>query len=226
MFDTLKEREKNILAILSLALTVALFFIVVKPQIDKKSENLEEIKKLQAALKKPKVKKEDIDALLKEINALKTSISTLKAQVPKTEKRGFLIRDLEELAKSNKIELISFMPKEAIAVTLGGQEINEKMKRHLKRKKRTTVKGKVLKTVINIDSSGLFKDYKKLFSDIIRYYRAVEVADVVISRAGVKAQGVDKRFAQKSRGDDLLTQFKDQNLNVSFTLYAYTSLES
>ena len=222
----MKTREKNIVLVLCAAITVSIYFILTQPLVQKNFEYKNEISKLRLALDKPKTTKKGLDKLVKETSELKTFIELLKSQVPNTEKRGFLIRDLEALAKENNIELISFLPKEAISVTVGGQEITEKLKRHLQRKKTAVIRGKVLKTVINIDSIGAFEDYKKLFRDIITYYRAIEIADVTVSKSGAKDIGVDKRFAQKARGDDLLEQYKDQTLSVSFTLYAYTSLEN
>ena len=79
-----------------------------------------------------------------------------------------------------------------------------------------------MKTAIDIDSTGSFADYKKLFGDIIAYHRAVEVANLVISKSSTAAAGVDKRFARKARGKGLVDQFEDETLNVSFTFYAYT----
>lgn len=222
-FDNLQDREKNILALVFVALVVCLYLFLTSPLIEKNGEIKTEIKEIEKALEAPKVKAKDLEKMQKEINAIKYQINRLKLQIPKTEKRGFLIRDLESITKLNNIEIISFIPKEAISVTLGGQEITSKLKRYLKRKKKASVKGKVLKTAINIDSTGDFQDYKKLFEDVMTYYRAVEVADITISKAGTGDRGVDKRFGQKrKRVENILDQFANNTLNVSFTLFAYT----
>ena len=84
---------------------------------------------------------------------------------------------------------------------------------------------KVWKTVINIEANGKFSSLNKFFADVITYYRAVEVTDLIMTRAGSSAErGEDKRFAQKRRNDDPLEDAKNTNLSVSFTLLAYTSL--
>lgn len=226
MLDNLQEREKNLISGLYILGIIALFFFVAQPAINKNSAIKQEKTDLQAMLDAPKVKKSEIDSLQKTIKGLDTDIKSLKYQIPNTEKRGFLIRDLESLTQANNIEIISFTPKEAISVTLGGKEITAKLKRFLKRKKKNPIKAKVLKTVINIDSTGSFEDYKKLFGDIIKYHRAVEVADIVVSKAGAAAvKGTDRRFSRGRTGEGILEQMKNNLLNVSFSLFAYTSIE-
>lgn len=227
MFNlNLQEREKNILAGLSVALIVFVFFFVTKPSIDKHSTLKNTIISLEKEIKSPKATREDIEQFKKEIETLTKDIETLKYQIPNTEKRGFLIRDLENLARKNGIEVLSFVPQEAIAVSLSGQEISNKVKRYLKRKKRSQVKGKVMKTIINIESNGSFTQYKKFFKDIITYYRAVEVSNIEIAKgSGGKKRGVDKRFARKTKGLDALTEYEDPTLSVSFDLYAYTNMD-
>lgn len=221
----LKEREKNILAVISVAAVVLMYFYWTKGTIDRNGQILVEIKAIRKELGSPKVNHSDLEDLKKDIDTLNDEIRSLKFQIPETEKRDFLIRDLEALARKNGIELISFLPKEAIAVTLGGQEINEKLKKYLLKRKRTSVKGKVLRTVINIDSTGVFESYRKFFQDLILYYRAVDVADIVMSRANVAAKsGTDKRFGRGGRGKNTLESYQDTTLNVSFTLYAYTAI--
>lgn len=222
----LKEREKNILAVLSVVAIGITYFYWTKPIIEQNSSTIKSIRQIKRELKEPKILQEDIDKLNKELETIQQTIKNLKYQIPKTEKRGFLIKDIEALAKKNGIELANFIPKEAIAVTLGGQEITEKMKKFLKRRKKTISGAKVLKTVIEIDSNGTFESYKKFFSDVITYYRAVEVSDLIITRGNVSAKiGTDKRFSRKKRGDDEFASFEDTNLNVSFVLLAYTSIE-
>ena len=53
-----------------------------------------------------------------------------------------------------------------------------------KSKKGKNLEPKVLKTVIEIESLGDFIDYQKFFADVITYYRAVEVTELLIARAG------------------------------------------
>ena len=163
--DSLQEREKNILAVTTAAVIVALYFFVTAPVIERNTSYKNEIIELEKTLQEPQVEVKDLQKKQKEINTLKKQINSIKLQIPKTEKRGFLIRDLESLTKLNNIEIVSFLPKEAISVTLGGQEITPKLKRYLERKKKALVQGKVLKTSINIDSSGEFESYKKLFEE-------------------------------------------------------------
>lgn len=222
----LREREKNILAILSVVAVALTYFYWTKPSMENNANTKKHIAKIQRELRSPKVKEEDIEKLHKEIEKVERSIKVLKYQIPKSEQRGFLIRDIETLAGKNEIELLNFLPKEAIAVTLGGQEITEKMKKFLKKRRKSVAGGKVLKTVIEIDSTGTFESYKKFFGDIITYYRAVEVADLNVTRGSAVAKiGADKRFSRKKRGKDAIADLEDTTLNVSFTLYAYTSIE-
>ena len=225
-FMVIQEREKNILAILSIFAVLLVFWYVFKPSGEKYKLLKSDIQKLQAELREPSVTDESLKEMREKVESLTADISRLNQQLPLTEKRGFLIKDLEDLAKENSIEIASFVPKEAIPVTMAGKEISPKMKKY--RKKSRTLEdmhAKVLKTVISIDSSGKFKDYTNFFADIITYYRAVEVSDLIITRAGTSAKvGQDKRFARSRSGKDPLADAKNMDLNVSFTLYAYTSL--
>ena len=62
------------------------------------------------------------------------------------------------------------------------------------------------------------------FQDIITYYRAVEVSDLTLTRAGASArQSVDKRFGG-GRREDPVKAARNMTLNISFTLLAYTSI--
>ncbi len=226
MLDNLQEREKNLLAIIFAIVVLALFWFVAKPTVDKNKAIKKEIIELQEMLDAPQVSKEDLDKLQSEIKSIEYGINALKVQIPKTEKRGFLIRDLESLTQLNSVEIISFVPKEAISVTLGGKEITDKLKRFLRKKKKAAVKAKVLKTVINIDSNGQFEQYNKLFADIMKYHRAVEIGDISVSKSGAAASlGVDKRFAKSRTESGILEQMKNNDLNVSFSLFAFTSIE-
>lgn len=66
----------------------------------------------------------------------------------------------------------------------------------------------------------------KFFAELNKYYRAVEVSDLVISRDGEKTEiGEDPRFAVKRKRGQTMKQKKSPILSVAFTLQAYTSLE-
>ncbi len=224
----LQEREKNILAGLSVVLVVLVYLYIFQPSGEKYHNLQKEVKQLQSQLRDPQYKKEDLEKAEAQVALLKKEIKTLNYQLPLTEKRGFLIRDLESLAKENKIELISFLPKEAVPVTMTGKEIDTRRSSSRYRKKSQELEeqhAKVLKTIINIDSKGKFADYSKFFSDIITYYRAVEISDLIIARGAAAAKmGQDKRFSKKRSGDDPLEEATNSELAVSFTLLAYTSL--
>lgn len=224
----LQDREKNVLAGLALLLVVFLFFIWIKPSFERQNQLNSEIKTLKAIIKSPQVSEKDIEELESHIEALKKEIKILMYQVPKTEQRGFLIKDLENLAEKNQIELINFLPKEAVPITISGLEINERMKMKLSREKTSNIApGKVLRTSINIDSKGKFENYLNFFADIITYYRAVEVSEIIMSRSEIESsRGVDKRFGGGRKKDINFNEEKNVDLNVSFILQAYTSLES
>lgn len=222
----LQEREKNILAALSVILVLLVFWFFFKPTGEENQRLRNEINQLKRDAVDPVLTQKKIRALNDELKGLGIDIEDLRKQVPESDKRNFLIKDLEELARENKIELISFLPKDAVPVTMQGKEIDPRKKKY--RQQQQTLEethAKVLKTVINIDSKGRFDSYKKFFEDIITYYRAVEVSDVIITRSGVAAgMGVDKRFNPKSGKKDPLEAARNTELNVTFTLLAYTSL--
>lgn len=222
----IQEREKNILAILSVGLVVLIFMYVFKPSGTKYHQLKSDIQRIQAELREPPATEESLKEMKDTVESLINDIKMLNEQLPVTEERGFLIKDLEDLAKENKIEISSFVPKEAVPVTMAGKEINPRMKKYRKSSDALEeMHAKVLKTIISIDSKGKFNDYANFFADIITYYRAVEVSDLIITRGGVSAKmGQDKRFAQSRSSKDPLEDAKNMDLNVSFTLYAYTSL--
>lgn len=222
----IQEREKNILAILSVIAVLAIYWYIFKPSGQKYHTLKSNITNLQAELRDPSITEDSLKEIKELVEDLNKEIILLNKQLPPTEERGFLIKDLEELAKENKIGLISFVPKDAIPVTISGKEINPRINK-LKRKsdELESLRGKVLKTTINIESTGKFNDYAKFFGDIITYYRAVEVSDIIITRAGVSARmGEDKRFSRSRSSKDPLEDAKNMDLNVNFTLLAYTSL--
>lgn len=222
----IQEREKNILAILSVIIVLLVYWYVFRPSGQKYHQLKNDIKQLQTELREPSVTKDMLEEIQEKVDTLRKEIRVLNEQLPLTEKRGFLIKDLEDLAKENNIEIMSFIPKEAVPVTMAGKEITPKIKKYRKRSEALEeMHAKVLKTVINIDSKGKFKDYTNFFADIITYYRAVELSDLIITRAGVANKiGQDKRFARSRSSKDPLEDAKNMDLNVSFTLYAYTSL--
>jgi len=223
----IQEREKNILAILSIAIVMVVFLYILKPSLDESTKLNADILALEEQLKEPKVTREKLQETKDNIDTILRDISALKDQLPLSEKRGFLVRDLELLAKENNIEIISFMPKDALAITIAGKEI---MPAKNTRAKKKTVQleeqhAMVLKTIINIESRGKFASYNKFFSDIITYYRAVEVSNLTITRSGIAAQmGADKRFTGAKRQSSPLDEAQNTDLNVSFTLLAYTSI--
>ncbi len=220
-----EEREKNILAILCLIIVFAIFFFIYKPSSKKNDELKTQVKSLKAELAKPIITKDAVNNLEDKVNKIKAEIKKLNEQLPETEKRGFLIKDLEELAKENNIDISSFIPKEAIPITMSGKEIDQRRTRYKKRSQALEErKAKVLKTIISIDASGKFSDIMNFFQDVITYYRAVEVSDIVMTRAGAAAKGVDKRFGGGRRKEDPIQAAKNMTLNISFTLLAYTSL--
>jgi Tfp pilus assembly protein PilO len=223
----IQEREKNILAILSVAIAVVVFLYVLKPSLDESNKLNTEIQALQDQLREPQVTREKLQETRDNLDSIIKDIDTLKDQLPLSEKRGFLVRDLELLAKENNIEIISFMPKDALAITIAGKEIMPNKKSYSKRKTLQLEEqhAMVLKTIINIESRGKFASYNKFFSDIITYYRAVEVSNLTITRSGVAAQmGADKRFSGAKRSSSPLDEAQNTDLNVSFTLLAYTSI--
>jgi len=223
----LQEREKNIIAIFSVIIVICTYFFVLKPSQVANKELKTTISNFQKELRNPQVDDEKIIAIEEAVNALKEEINVVKAQIPETEKRDFLIRDIETLAKKNNIEIVSFLPKDAVPVTMTGREITARDKKRNRRAGSMNLEemhAKVLKTIINIDSSGRFEDYSRFFRDIITYYRAVEISDLIIAK-GISAsgRGEDKRFSQKRNKDPLATA-KETSLNVNFTLLAYTSI--
>jgi hypothetical protein len=119
------------------------------------------------------------------------------------------------------------MPKDATAITIAGKEIMPNKKTYSRKKHQQLEEqhAMVLKTIISIDSRGKFANYSKFFSDIITYYRAVEVSNLTITRSGVAGQmSVDKRFAGARKQASPLEEAQNMDLSVSFTLLAYTSI--
>ncbi len=223
----IQEKEKNILVVLSVIVVAACFIMIYKPTSDESKKLRQELRAVKAELSRPEVSREQLVAFRASIDAIRLEIDSLVNQIPNSEDRGFLVRDLEELARKNKIELISFMPKEAVPITITGQEINKRSKFNKKQKNLQEQHAKVLKTVISIDSKGKFEQYTNFFRDVIAYYRAVEISDIAMSKStATKGMGSDKRFTQGStRGADPLEQARNTDLNVSFTLLAYTGLD-
>lgn len=226
MFANLQEREKNILAIVSVLIVLLTIWFLFKPTLSEYIRLRKEIDMLKQEAIDPVLTKKKIQALNIELKQLGVEINDLRKQVPESDKRNFLIRDLEDLARENQIELLSFMPKDAVPVTMQGKEIDPRMKKY--RAEQQSIEeshAKVLKTVINIDSKGKFANYKKFFEEILTYYRAVEVSDLIITRSGVASgMGQDKRFNPKSGKKDPLEAARNTDLSISFTLLAYTSL--
>lgn len=222
----LQEREKNILAGLCVLVIFLLFFMLYQPSSEKNASLRNEVQSLKSELAKPIVTKDSVMELSEKVEQIKAEINELNQQLPLTEKRGFLIKDIEELAKENKIEISSFIPKEAIPITMSGKEIDQRSSRYRKKTQAFEQrKAKVLKTVINIDASGKFSDIMSFFQDIITYYRAVEVSDLILTRAGTNAKSsVDKRFGGSRTREDPLQAARNMTLNVSFTLLAFTSI--
>ncbi len=220
----IQEREKNILAILSVAIVICTYWYGLKPSLEQAGIFQSEVNRLEEELRHPRITPEKLKELEEGISAVQTEISTLSAQIPASEDRGFLIRDLERLARKNNIEIISFIPKEAVPVTMGGKEITKRMKRSKKQlQDLEEFHAKVLKTVISIDSHGSFENYNKFFDDVLTYYKAVEISDLVIAKGSSAGMGDDKRFAKKTSKDPV-ADARNASLNVSFTLLAYTGV--
>jgi transcriptional regulator with PAS, ATPase and Fis domain len=224
----LQEREKNILAVLSILAVVAIYWFLLKPAQTENHQIKADITRYQQELDEPSVTPEKLAKLEEIVGLLNKEIASLQAQIPEHQERGFLIRDLEQLAKKNSIELISFLPKEAIPVTMSGKEITprSRMARRNQNQSLEEMHAKVLKTVITIDSKGKFENYNKFFADVLTYYKAVEVSDLIIAK-GASAAGIgeDKRFSQ-NRSKDPLADARNTQLSVSFTLLAYTGIPS
>ena len=209
----LQEREKNILAILCLAVVVSLFLFVYQPSSKQNGDLKKQVKSLKSELARPIVTKDSVKELQEQVEELQAEIRDLNLQLPETEKRGFLIKDIEELAKENKIEISSFIPKEAIPITMSGKEIDPRASKYKKRTRALEQrKARVLKTIISIDASGRFDNIMSFFQDIITYYRAVEVSDLVLTRAGA-------RFNYEIIS--ALTECKLNNAAIKFRTYIY-----
>jgi|GEM_PF-2581716 len=222
----LQEKEKTILAATSALIVAATGYFWTLPVFDEQNKLIKEIHDLKAEMRNPRYREEDIDALTQQIEDINNEVGSLKAQIPSSARRGILIRDLETLARNNMIEIKSFVPKEAVSIAMGGQEINKRIKAQMRNKKnQTMLKGKVMKTAITIDSTGKFGDYRNFFEGIISYYKAVDISDINITRIGDKAAGAvqDARFS-KGRGASIMDSIQDDTLSVSFTLNAYTSI--
>ncbi len=221
----LQEREKTILAVSSVAIVAATAYFWTLPILEQQNKFIHDIRSLKTEMRHPRYREEDLETLQTEITALVDEITALKTQIPSSSRRGILIRDLEALARNNLIEIKSFVPREATAIAMGGQEINKRVQAQMRKKKQNLPKGKVLKTSINIDSSGKFQDYRNFFEGLITYYKAVDISDINITRQGDKSSGTnqDARFA-KGRGASIIDSVQDDTLNVSFTLNAYTSI--
>lgn len=219
-------------ALVLFGLTALIFLLWTKPSLETYINQSREIKQFRALLGDPQADKREIHKYGEMIKVLKSEIHKLNEQIPKSENRGFLIRDLENLAKDQNIDLLNFMPKEAVPVNFQGLEIDRRLKnRYSKNRKQllneSFFEAKVLKTTISIDSKGKFEDYLAFFQKLNKYYRAVEVSDLVISRDGEKTElGDDPRFAVKRKRGKTMQEKKSPMLNVAFTLQAYTSLES
>ena len=90
----IQEREKNILAILSVAIAVVVFLYVLKPSLDESNKLNTEIQALQDQLREPQVTREKLQETRDNLDSIIKDIDTLKNQLPLSEKRGFLVRDL------------------------------------------------------------------------------------------------------------------------------------
>lgn len=222
----LEEKEKNILAILSVVLVVCAYWILLRPGWNTNQSLKTSVSEYKREIGNPEQSKHKVRELQEEVNSIKKEILALRDQLPSTEKREFLIRDLEALAKKNNIELISFMPKDAVPVTMAGKEITPRILRSRKKlpKNLEEMHAKVLRTVINIDSQGSFENYNKFFADVITYYRAVEISDIIMAKGASGGMGQDKRFAPKTNKNPL-QNIQNNKLSVSFTLLAYTSID-
>jgi len=224
----LQEREKNILAIISVIAVIVLFWFILKPLLGESSRLGTEIKRLENEIEDPRITKKKIKIANDRIIDLQKDIAALLLQLPETEKRGFLLRDIEDLATENHIEIMSFIPKEAIPVTMSGKEIDQRMKKYKRAAHQALEEqhAKVLRTVINIEAKGKYADLNKFLDGVMTYYRAVEITDITITRSGIAASmGVDKRFSKKGRSKDLVEEASNTDLNINFTLVAYTALQ-
>lgn len=223
----LQEKEKNILAILSVILVICTYWLLLRPAIGTNQDLKKSVAQYKREIGDPEQSKHKVKELQAEVDSIKKEISALRDQLPSTEKREFLIRDLEALARKNNIELISFMPKDAVPVTMAGKEITPRMLRSKKKLPQNNLEemhAKVLRTAINIDSQGRFEDYNNFFADVITYYRAVEISDIIMAKGASAGMGQDKRFAPKTTKNPLQNA-QNNRLSVSFTLLAYTSID-
>ena len=209
-------------------LALALFFLWAKPSFDNYLTKSAEIKKFRDVLSEPQATKKELMKIRAELKAATEEIKSLSEQIPMAEERGFLVKDLEDLAFKHEIDLISFLPKNAVPVNYDGFEIDKRLKSKAKDKSlinSSFFEPKVLKTSISIDSKGEFEKYLAFFSELNQYYRAVEVSDLVISRSGEKAAlGEDPRFAVKRSRNTKTKDKKSALLSVSFTLQSYTAI--
>ena len=218
-------------ALVLFGLTILIFLLWTKPSLETYINQSREIKQFRSLLGDPKADKRELKEYNEVMKTLEAEILKLNEQIPKSENRGFLIRDLENLAKDQNIDLLNFMPKEAVPVNFQGLEIDRRLKNRYAKNRKSLLneklfEAKVLKTTISIDSKGKFEDYLEFFQKLNQYYRAVEVSDLVISRDGEKSElGQDPRFAIKRKRGKTMKQKKSPILSVAFTLQAYTSLE-
>jgi len=222
----LQDREKKILAIASVILVITVFWFIFRPAFEKHAELKTTVSTLEDQINNSKITPKSLGELKDKLGLLDDEITALLQQLPTTEKRGFLIRDIENLARASNIEINSFVPKDAVPVTMSGKEIKAQMTRaRAQRMQLEEQHAKVLKTVSNIDAAGKFDRLTKFLTDIITYYRAVEVTDISITRAGIaQRSNVDKRFGGGGGIKDPLAEAKNTNLNVTFTLIAYTAI--
>jgi Tfp pilus assembly protein PilO len=223
-----KKRENQI-TILSILLLVIVSLFWFKPVLSGRNFKKNEIERYQAVLKSKKISKKDILELQQQISTLKLEKDELRNQLPSTEKRGILIKDLEALAKKHNINLETFLPKETTKINFVGEEIDQrKMRSNLYRRDARYTQPKALKTSIEIDSNGNYFDYKSFFADIMSYYRAVEVTNLTMNRGAGSSTNTtikaDKRFVVKNKRGKSLAEEASQSLNVDFTLIAYTSI--
>lgn len=220
---TLQEREKRLLALASIILVLAIFWFVYRPNYEHFQELKNNVNLCKIQLKNSKIDDQSIQDKENELENINKEISELLKQIPKTEKRGFLIRDIQNLAQSSGVLISGFVPKDPIPVTIGGKEILPQMQKLKSKRKQLDIQhARVLKTLINIDASGKFENLTKFLANLITYYRAVELSDISISRTGVAS--VDKRFGTGSNNQNPIAQAKNTDLNINLTLVAYTSL--
>jgi Tfp pilus assembly protein PilO len=217
-------------ALIIFALALATFFLWTKPSFENYLTKNEEIKKFREVLSEPKATKQELAKLKAELKSIVDEIVILEDQIPMSEERGFLVKDLEDLALKHEIDLINFLPKNAVPVNYDGFEIDKRLKSKARGKtliNDSFFEPKVLKTSISIDSKGAFEKYLAFFSELNQYYRAVEVSDLVISRSSEKAgMGQDPRFSVKRSRSTSLKEKKSPLLNVAFTLQSYTSVSA